>query len=219
MGVDGPLAGKTGTTNDRRDSWFAGYSPDRTTVVWVGYDDNSSTSLSGSRAAVPLWARFTAAVEPPGGYRNFAQPAGVTTATIDPTTGLLATDACPYRITEVYPRGAVPDRTCHVHQYGGWYGDGRRADGTDGDGDYPDGAHGRDRGDGRAPGADPDAPAAERDDERRGGFRSWLRRVFREDDDGGNGDGNGNGDGGGEQGGADEGDDGGEAPREAPAPG
>jgi len=219
MGVDGPLAGKTGTTNDRRDSWFAGYSPDRTTVVWVGYDDNSSTSLSGSRAAVPLWARFTAAVEPPGGYRNFAQPAGVTTATIDPTTGLLATDACPYRITEVYPRGAVPDRTCHVHQYGGWYGDGRRADGTYGDGDYPDGAYGRDRGEGRAPGADP--PAAERDDERRGGFRNWLRRVFREDD---GGDGNGDGDGGGEQGGGDRGDDdrgddGGETPREAPAPG
>ncbi|HMB53848.1 MAG TPA: PBP1A family penicillin-binding protein, partial [Thermoanaerobaculia bacterium] len=40
QGVRGPLAGKTGTTNDRRDSWFAGYSPDRATTVWVGYDDN-----------------------------------------------------------------------------------------------------------------------------------------------------------------------------------
>jgi membrane peptidoglycan carboxypeptidase len=216
MGVTGPLAGKTGTTNDRRDSWFAGYSPDRTTVVWVGYDDNSSTSLSGSRAGVPIWAKFVQAVRPPGGYRNFEQPAGVTTATIDPTTGLLATDACPYRITEVFPRGAVPDRTCHVHEYGGWYGrDGRRADGTWG----PDGAYGSDRDDGRAPTAEPEAPGAGRGDERRGGFRKWLRRVFRDDERNGDGSGDGGGEQGGGQGDDGQGDDDGETPREAPAPG
>ncbi|HEX2641654.1 MAG TPA: PBP1A family penicillin-binding protein, partial [Thermoanaerobaculia bacterium] len=56
--IAGDLAGKTGTTNKRRDSWFAGYSPDRATVVWVGYDDNSSTRLSGARAALPIWTRF-----------------------------------------------------------------------------------------------------------------------------------------------------------------
>jgi penicillin-binding protein 1B len=220
MGVTGPLAGKTGTTNDRRDSWFAGYSPDRTTVVWVGYDDNSSTSLSGSRAAVPMWARFVKAVEPPGGYRNFEQPAGVTTATIDPTTGLLATDACPYRITEVFPRGAVPNRTCHVHQYGGWYErDGRSADGgygRDGDGrgrGRGDGAYGRDGGEA----AEPATPEAERE-ERRRGFRGWLRKVFGEEDRNGGRGGGQDGGGQGDQRGGEPPDGGGE-PREAPAPG
>ena len=71
QGVKGPLAGKTGTTNDRRDSWFAGYSPNRVTTVWVGYDDNRPTNLSGSRAGVPLWARFMVAVRPSGGYPVF----------------------------------------------------------------------------------------------------------------------------------------------------
>ncbi|HUO86925.1 MAG TPA: PBP1A family penicillin-binding protein, partial [Thermoanaerobaculia bacterium] len=194
MGLGGPLAGKTGTTNDRRDSWFAGYSPDRTTVVWVGYDDNSPTSLSGSRAAVPMWARFAKAVEPPGGYRNFEQPAGITTATIDPTTGLLATDACPYRITEVFPRGAVPARQCHVHLGDGWY---ERYAGPGMDGGYP--PDGPDRTNGRRRG-DPAPSAADGDDEeRRGGFRSWLRRVFGEEGDGGDGGGQG-GDGSGTEG-------------------
>ena len=45
-GVEGELAGKTGTTNDQRDAWFAGYSPERASIVWVGYDDNSATALS-----------------------------------------------------------------------------------------------------------------------------------------------------------------------------
>ncbi|HEX2164387.1 MAG TPA: PBP1A family penicillin-binding protein [Thermoanaerobaculia bacterium] len=212
MGVEGPLAGKTGTTNDRRDSWFGGYSPDRASVVWVGYDDNSPTSLSGSRAAVPIWARFVQAVRPPGGYRNFEQPPGVTTATIDPTTGLLATEACPYQITEVFPRGGVPNRVCHVHRYGGWFDRwGRRADGEG----PPDGGWNPD---GAPPGAPPPvAEEEEREEERRGGFRNWLRRVFDDDDqrDGEdrrrrNGD-DGGGDGG-------DGGDGGQAPDEAPAP-
>ena len=68
QGVRDALAGKTGTTNGRRDSWFGGYAPNRTTMVWVGYDDNSATRLSGARAALPIWARFTAAVRPAAGY-------------------------------------------------------------------------------------------------------------------------------------------------------
>src|ERR1044072_8841104 len=76
-GVHGALAGKTGTTDDRRDSWFAGYSADRVTVVWVGYDDNHATRLSGSSAALPLWSRFTARAEPAGGWARPQEPAGV----------------------------------------------------------------------------------------------------------------------------------------------
>jgi len=118
-GLHDALAGKSGTTNGRRDSWFAGYAPNRATVVWVGYDDNSPSRLSGSRAALPIWARFTQAVRPAGGYPSFRQPPGVTTALIDPESGELATEECPEILTEVFRAGQVPSTVCHLHR--GWY--------------------------------------------------------------------------------------------------
>jgi len=119
FGIRDPLAGKTGTTNDRRDSWFAGYSPDRVTVVWVGYDDNAETSLSGSRAALPIWSRFVAAVRPARGFVPFAPPPGIVQATVDPLTGELATPFCPYRVTEQFAAWQVPSEPCHLHAPGG----------------------------------------------------------------------------------------------------
>lgn len=118
-GLRDGLAGKSGTTNGRRDSWFAGYAPNRATVVWVGYDDNSQTRMSGSRAALPIWARFSQQVRPAVGYPSFRQPDGITTALIDPTTGDLATESCPQMLTEVFRKGTVPSRVCDVHR--GWY--------------------------------------------------------------------------------------------------
>ncbi len=115
QGMTDPLAGKTGTTNGRRDSWFAGYSPDRTTLVWVGYDDNSETRLSGARAALPIWSRFTWAVRPPGGYPLFRRPAGVVTAVVDPESGQLATGSCPRVLTEVFREGEIPGDLCRLH--------------------------------------------------------------------------------------------------------
>jgi len=109
------LAGKTGTTNDRRDSWFAGYSPTRATLVWVGYDDNTPTRLSGSRAALPIWNRFFWKVRPRGGYRAAVPPMGVTTATVDPLSGELATGRCPEVGTEYFSLDRVPILICHLH--------------------------------------------------------------------------------------------------------
>jgi penicillin-binding protein 1B len=119
-GLRGDLAGKTGTTNKQRDSWFAGYTPERVTVVWVGYDDNSRTRFSGARAALPIWIRFMGQVAPPNGYSTFQQPPGVTTAVIDPSTGLLATGSCPLVLTEVFRQGEVPTEQCSRHQGYGW---------------------------------------------------------------------------------------------------
>src|SRR6266545_3544884 len=119
LGIRDPLAGKTGTTNDRRDSWFAGYSPDRVTVVWVGYDDNSETHLSGSRAALPIWSRFVAAVRPSRGFLPFVPPPGIVEATVDPLTGELATPFCPYRVTEQFAEWQAPSEPCHLHAPGG----------------------------------------------------------------------------------------------------
>ena len=54
-------AGKTGTTNDQRDAWFAGFTPELLTIVWVGFDNNDPLGLSGSQAALPIWIEFTKA--------------------------------------------------------------------------------------------------------------------------------------------------------------
>jgi len=56
------LAGKTGTTDDGRDSWFAGFSGDLLAVAWVGRDDNGATALTGASGALPVWSRFMAQV-------------------------------------------------------------------------------------------------------------------------------------------------------------
>lgn len=57
-GFTRPAAGKTGTTNDYKDAWFVGYTPDLLAVVWVGYDGPRKIGLSGSEAALPIWTEF-----------------------------------------------------------------------------------------------------------------------------------------------------------------
>ena len=57
-GLTGALAGKTGTTDDERDAWFVGYTPELVVAVWVGFDAPQSIGLSGASAALPIWARF-----------------------------------------------------------------------------------------------------------------------------------------------------------------
>lgn len=58
LGINGAVAGKTGTSNDSRDAWFVGFTPRLTAGVWIGYDNNKETGLTGASAAVPIWARF-----------------------------------------------------------------------------------------------------------------------------------------------------------------
>lgn len=57
-GFDIPIAGKTGTTNDYKDTWFIGMTPMKTTLVWVGYDQNGVTGLTGGSGSVPIWSQF-----------------------------------------------------------------------------------------------------------------------------------------------------------------
>lgn len=121
LGITARLAGKTGTTNDRRDVWFAGYAPNRATTVWVGYDDNRTTRLTGATGALPMWAAFTKAVEPPGGWSLFPQPPKITTATIDPTTGELASDRCEFRQAEVFRDDLAPSVECREHARRRWF--------------------------------------------------------------------------------------------------
>ncbi|HEX3130349.1 MAG TPA: PBP1A family penicillin-binding protein [Thermoanaerobaculia bacterium] len=170
-GIPGDVAGKTGTTNKRRDSWFGGYSPQRATVVWVGYDDNSSTRLSGARAALPLWVRFTAKVSRSG--VTFPQPSGVTTAVIDPSTGLLATEFCPYVITEVFREGEAPSELCNRHSS---YFDTQFAEASDegyGEDDAMVDVGGAEAGDEAAA-----VVTEDRGERKRHPIRRWFKKVF-----------------------------------------
>ncbi len=105
-----PCAGKTGTTNEYRDAWFVGFTPDLVTVVWVGYDDGRSLGRreTGGRAAAPIWLDFMkqAVEDRPAGA--FAVPEGVEFARIDADTGLLAGPDSRRTFTAAFVRGTVP---------------------------------------------------------------------------------------------------------------
>jgi penicillin-binding protein 1B len=114
-GVTGVLAGKTGTTNDERDAWFIGFSPRILAAVWVGFDDNRPVKLSGSEAAVPIFADFMKGVPSNLLEERFPVPADIVTAEIDPETGMLVTPFCPQTMTEVFLAGTAPTQYCTVH--------------------------------------------------------------------------------------------------------
>jgi penicillin-binding protein 1B len=113
-GIPGHLAGKTGTTNDARDSWFAGYRPDRVTVVWVGRDNPGATTLSGSRAALPIWGRYMKAAFHGAESADFSEPDGLEHATVCRDSGLLARTECPSRVREVFLSGQKPRKVCEL---------------------------------------------------------------------------------------------------------
>ena len=116
LGFAPDAAGKTGTTNDLRDAWFAGYTPDLLCIVWVGYDDNIPTGLSGARAALPIWVEFMKGALAGRESRPFDVPAeGIVFIDIDKATGLLATPSCPKVIAEAFIPGTEPQERCTAH--------------------------------------------------------------------------------------------------------
>jgi penicillin-binding protein 1B len=100
------VAGKTGTTNDQRDAWFAGFTGARVAVVWVGYDDNRPARLLGATAALPVWGEMMAALEPEPVV--FPRPESIEQVMIDPQSGLLADASCPGAIELPFVKGSAP---------------------------------------------------------------------------------------------------------------
>jgi len=74
LGFTRPAAGKTGTTNDYKDAWFVGYTPDLLAVVWVGFDGQSKLNLSGADAALPIWTEFMKAATASMPVTDFVGP-------------------------------------------------------------------------------------------------------------------------------------------------
>ena len=111
-GIRRTLAGKTGTTNDQKDAWFVGYTPDLICLVWVGYDNNTPVRMTGAQAALPIWAQFMKRIENRIPNRDFPRPAGVIEKMIDPYTGKLASYYCPEAVRELFIKGTEPLREC-----------------------------------------------------------------------------------------------------------
>ncbi|MGF6695098.1 penicillin-binding protein 1B [Metapseudomonas resinovorans] len=100
------LAGKTGTTNDSRDSWFAGFSQDLLAVVWLGRDDNGKTPLTGATGALQVWTSFMRKADPLP--LDMPMPDNVVQAWIDPHSGQGSDPSCPGAVQMPYIRGSEP---------------------------------------------------------------------------------------------------------------
>ncbi|MCY4324515.1 MAG: penicillin-binding transpeptidase domain-containing protein, partial [Betaproteobacteria bacterium] len=104
------LAGKTGTTNDFRDAWFAGFNPEIVAVSWVGFDTPRSLGKreTGSRAALPIWIEYMRSALAGRAEGTFDPPSGVVQMQINPQTGMLATNDNPDAIAEYFYEENMP---------------------------------------------------------------------------------------------------------------
>jgi len=111
-----PAAAKTGTTDDYRDAWTIGYTPDLVTGVWVGNSSGKPMKrIYGGRAAAPIWHDFMEEALKGEPVHEFLMPEGMETADICPVSGRLHTTKCPAAAREVFVAGAAPTAPCDVH--------------------------------------------------------------------------------------------------------
>lgn len=96
------VAGKSGTSSDYRDSWFAGFSGSHLAVVWIGYDDNASTGLTGSSGSLQVWAKLMGSIDT--SPLNLAMPEGLQQTSIEFLTGYAAPPGCGEEVVTI----AVP---------------------------------------------------------------------------------------------------------------
>jgi penicillin-binding protein 1A len=114
-----PLAGKTGTSNDNRDLWFIGYTPDLVATAWMGYDDFSSLGRkdwTGGTTVLPWWTEIMSYVLKDMPKRDFPVPSGISFAAIDSQTGLLFGPDCPKKnkLLEAFAVGTAPKKYCDL---------------------------------------------------------------------------------------------------------
>ncbi len=110
------VAGKTGTTDQYNDLWFAGFTPYYTCVVWFGYDDNQKIPDDARNFHKNLWRKVMSRIHEGLEYRDFQQPSSVEKISICSETGLLPRTGCPV-IEEYFDVGTVPTEYCDQHFY------------------------------------------------------------------------------------------------------
>ena len=110
-----PAAGKTGTTNDSKDAWFAGFTPNLLAVVWTGFDQKDALGLTGAEASLPAWTDFMKMATASRPEIPFPVPPDVVVAKVDPLTGYLAGQYCPVTTVGAFPKDMAPAQTCPFH--------------------------------------------------------------------------------------------------------
>src|SRR5208282_2185149 len=118
MGFKLPAAGKTGTTNDAKDAWFCGFTPNLLTVVWTGFDTKEVLNLTGAMASLPAWTTFMKAATASRPVLDFTSPLGIVSERVDPLTGYKAGPYCPVTMDGIFPRGTEPTQVCPFHKPG-----------------------------------------------------------------------------------------------------
>jgi 1A family penicillin-binding protein len=112
-----PAAGKTGTTDDNRDLWTVGYTPDLVTGVWVGNSDNEKIApVLSSLTAAPIWHDFMEEVLAGTPAKDFEQPSGLEKVQICAESGLLPNKYCPSKVTDFFVKGTAPTKECDIHR-------------------------------------------------------------------------------------------------------
>ena len=115
--VGKPIAGKTGTTNDEKDAWFIGYTPDLICGVWVGYDERQSLGghQTGGSTAAPIWEEFMKTATQGSQVKDFTEPEDIESKKICMETGLVAGPRCPRIRVELFKKGTAPTKVCTLH--------------------------------------------------------------------------------------------------------
>jgi penicillin-binding protein 1B len=111
-GLSGPIAAKTGTSDEERDLWFVGYTPELVAVVWIGFDEPRSVGVASSRGALPVWRRFVEEWSGGSVRGQFPRPREIRDVEIDPASGAVALWGCPERRRELFIEGTLPTATC-----------------------------------------------------------------------------------------------------------
>jgi penicillin-binding protein 1A len=112
-----PVAGKTGTSNLSKDTWFAGYTTETAAVVWVGYDDGKPLGAAeqGAVTALPAWVAFMKAASDKKPPSQFPRPPGVVSVTIDAKSGKLPYSGDTATVDEVFLAGTEPTEVANPY--------------------------------------------------------------------------------------------------------
>lgn len=113
-----PVAGKTGTTSDDKDAWFAGYTPELVCVVWMGHDTpKSMPKVYGGTYPAKIWKSVMSTALQNVPVKPFSKPTGIITATVCSVSGLKPSDICPKEdlVKDTFTKGTVPTKVCDQH--------------------------------------------------------------------------------------------------------